>query len=79
MSRPLAGWLEGTLAIGPLLHGLVLLTPAMLPEEQWATGLNLLKSKDEFTVESRELLPPPFPGIGLDMDEDALARYRVKV
>jgi L-alanine-DL-glutamate epimerase-like enolase superfamily enzyme len=31
-----------------------------------------------FIIEDSQLLAPPYPGIGLDIDEDALMRYRVK-
>ena len=31
-----------------------------------------------FTIENGQLVAPPYPGIGLDVDEDALNRYRAK-
>jgi D-galactarolactone cycloisomerase len=78
MSLLLAGWLQATLAIGAPWQELALITPPLLPEEQWAPGLKLLKSKQMFTFEDGQLLAPPYPGIGLDVDEEALAKYRVK-
>jgi L-alanine-DL-glutamate epimerase-like enolase superfamily enzyme len=78
MSLLLAGWLQATLAIGAPWQEVALITPPLLPEEQWAPGLKLLKSKQMFTFEDGQLLAPPYPGIGLDVDEEALARYRVK-
>ncbi len=78
MGLMLAGWLQATLAIGSPLQEVALITPPLLPEEQWAPGLKVLKSKHMFQFDNGDLVAPPYPGIGLDVDEDALARYRVK-
>jgi len=78
MSLLLAGWLQATLAIGSPWQEMALITPPLLPEEQWAPALKVLKSKQMFTFEQGELLAPPYPGIGLDVDEEAIERYRVK-
>ena len=78
MGLMLAGWLQATLAIGAPLQEVALITPPLLPEEQWAPGLKVLKSKQMFRFENGDLVAPPYPGIGLDVDEDALSRYRVK-
>jgi len=78
MGLMLAGWLQATLAIGSPLQEVALITPPLLPEEQWAPGLKVLKSKHMFRFENGDLVAPPYPGIGLDVDEDALSRYRVK-
>jgi L-alanine-DL-glutamate epimerase-like enolase superfamily enzyme len=78
MSLLLAGWLQATLAIGAPWQEVALITPPLLPEEQWAPGLKVLKSKQMFTFEDGQMLAPPYPGIGLDVDEEALARYRVR-
>ena len=78
MSLLLAGWLQATLAIGAPWQELALITPPLLPEEQWAPGLKVLKSKQMFSFENGQIVAPPYPGIGLDIDEEALVRYRVK-
>jgi L-alanine-DL-glutamate epimerase-like enolase superfamily enzyme len=78
MSLLLAGWLQATLAIGAPWQEVALITPPLLPEEQWAPGLKVLKSKQMFVFEDGQMLAPPYPGIGLDVDEEALARYRVR-
>ena len=57
---------------------MALITPPLLPEEQWAPGLKLLRSKQMFTIENGQLVAQPYPGIGLDVDEDALNRYRIR-
>ena len=74
----LAGWLQATLAIGAPWQEVALVSPPLLPEEQWAPGLKLLRSKQMFTFENGVILAPPHAGIGLDIDEDALEKYRVR-
>ena len=78
MSLALAGWLQATLAIGSPLQELALISPPLLPEEQWSPGLKVLKSKTMFSFENGDLVAPPFPGLGLDVDEVAIEKYRVK-
>src|SRR5579872_1794097 len=78
LSLPLAGWVQATLAIGSPWQELALITPPLLPEEQWAPGLKVLKSKSMFAFDQGELLAPRYPGIGLDIDEEALKKYRIK-
>lgn len=78
MGLRLAGWLQATLANGSEWQELALMTPPLLPEEQWAPGVKVLKSKQVFAIENGDILAPRYPGLGLDVDEEALARYRVK-
>jgi D-galactarolactone cycloisomerase len=78
MSLLLAGWLQATLAIGSPWQEIALITPPLLPEEQWSPGLKVLKSKQMFVFDQGDLLAPAYPGIGLDVDEEAVERYRVK-
>ncbi len=78
MALTLAGWLQATLAIGSPLQEVALISPPLLPEEQWSPGLKVLKSKTMFRFENGDLVAPPYPGIGLDVDEEAVERYRVK-
>ncbi|MEO8127541.1 MAG: enolase C-terminal domain-like protein [Bryobacteraceae bacterium] len=78
MALPLAGWLQATLAIGSPLQEVALISPPLLPAEQWSPGLKVLKSKTMFDFENGDFLAPPYPGIGLDIDEEAIEKYRVK-
>lgn len=55
-----------------------MVSPPLMPEEQWAPGMNLLRSKEMFTFDNGDILAPPHPGIGLDIDEEALEKYRVR-
>jgi L-alanine-DL-glutamate epimerase-like enolase superfamily enzyme len=76
MSLLLAGWLQATLAIGAEWQEVALITPPLLPEEQWAPALKVVKSKQLFTFQNGELQAPDYPGIGLDVDAEALQRFR---
>ena len=77
LSLPLAGWVQASLAIGAPWQELALITPPLLPDEQTSPGLKVLKSPKMFTFENGDLIAPPYPGLGLDVDEEALTRYRV--
>jgi len=50
----------------------------MLPQEEWEPSMNLLHNKDFLNVENGQLSIPQGPGLGLDVDEDALEHYRIK-
>ena len=78
MALMLAGWLQATLAVGSEWQEVALITPPLLPEEQWAPCLKVLKSGKLFAIENGELLAPPYPGLGLDLDEEALEKFRVR-
>jgi len=77
MGLMVAGWIQGSLAVGAEWQELALITPPLLPEEQWAPGLKVLKSDKVFAIREGELLAPEGPGLGLDIDEAALEKYRV--
>jgi L-alanine-DL-glutamate epimerase-like enolase superfamily enzyme len=76
MALMLAGWLQATLAIGAEWQEVALLTPPLLPQQQWAPGLKVLRSKEMFRIEDGYILAPEYPGIGLDVNPDALAEFR---
>ncbi|HUQ93535.1 MAG TPA: mandelate racemase/muconate lactonizing enzyme family protein [Bryobacteraceae bacterium] len=78
MSLMLAGWLQASFAIGSEWQEVALVTPPLLPEQQWAPGLKVLNSKNMYEIERGEILAPEIPGIGLDVNPDALKQYRVR-
>jgi D-galactarolactone cycloisomerase len=78
MSLRVAGWLQATLAFGSEWQELALVTPPLLPEQQWSPGLKVLRSPSVFAVEDGMILAPEFPGLGLALDEDAIERFRVR-
>lgn len=49
---------------------------ANLPEEEWEPGLKLLKTPHAFRIEKGYVHLSDLPGIGLDVNEDALKEYR---
>ena len=75
---PLAGWLQAALVMGSPWQEVTMVSPPLMPEEQWAPGMKLLRSKEMFRFEKGAILAPPYPGIGLDIDEEALEKYRVR-
>jgi len=48
-----------------------------LPEEQWAPALKLVRTPHVFRIEDGHVLLPDLPGLGLDLNEDAIQEYRV--
>ncbi len=79
IALPLAGWLQASFAIGAEWQEIVSVRPPSLPQQLWAPGLKVLKSKEMFTIQNGAILAPEYPGLGLDVDEDALERFRTRV
>jgi L-alanine-DL-glutamate epimerase-like enolase superfamily enzyme len=48
-----------------------------LPEEQWEPALKLLRTPVVFPIEDGYVKLPELPGLGLDLNEDAIREYRV--
>ncbi|MBK5292052.1 MAG: mandelate racemase/muconate lactonizing enzyme family protein [Acidobacteriia bacterium] len=78
MSLMLAGWLQATFAIGSEWQEVALIAPPLLPQQQWAPGVQVLRTKEMYRIENGEILASDFPGIGLDINPDALAEFRVR-
>ena len=72
-----AGRIQAHAAWGAPLEELALATPPLLPQEQWAPALKILKSKELYTFRNGEIQVPQCPGLGLDLDEEAIEHYRV--
>ena len=49
-----------------------------LPEEEWAPAVKLMRTPYVFKIEKGHVLLPDHPGLGLDVNEDALKEYRVQ-
>ena len=49
-----------------------------LPEEQWSAALKVLWTKHVFEIEDGYVKLPEIPGLGLDVDADALEEFRVR-
>jgi D-galactarolactone cycloisomerase len=48
-----------------------------LPQEQWEPAKRLVRTPDVFRIENGHILLPDLPGLGLDLNEDAMKEYRV--
>ena len=73
-----AGRIQAHAAWGAPLEELALATPPpLLPQEQWAPASKILHGKELYTFRNGELLIPQGPGLGLDLDEEAVEHYRV--
>jgi L-alanine-DL-glutamate epimerase-like enolase superfamily enzyme len=49
-----------------------------LPEEEWAPAQKLMRTPYVFRVEKGYVLLPEHPGLGLDVNDDAIREYRVR-
>lgn len=78
MALRVAGWLQATLAIGSEWQELALITPPLLPQEQWAPARKVLKGQDPYTVKDGMILAPEHAGLGLDVDKEAVERFRAR-
>lgn len=73
----LSGCLHVSAAIGAEWLELAIILPPELPEEMWSPALAVLQSDRLYEFRDGEIVLPQSPGLGLDIDEDALAVHRV--
>lgn len=76
MGLRLAGPIQASAAFGAEWQELALITPPLMPEEQWSPALQVLHSKSLFTLRDGEIHAPQGPGLGLDVNEEAVSRFR---
>jgi len=76
MGLRLAGWLQASAAVGAEWQELALNTPPMLPEAQWEPCAKVLNTKEVFSVRDGYIEVPSGPGLGLDVNEEAVQHYR---
>jgi len=72
-----AGRIQAHAAWGAPLEELALATPPLLPQEQWAPASKILNSKELYTFRNGEIEVPQGPGLGLDVNEEAIGHYKV--
>ncbi len=77
MGLRLAGWLHASAAIGAEWQELAIVTPPLMPQEQWSPGLQVLNSSRLFEIKDGYIDVPQAPGLGLDVNRDAVYRCRV--
>lgn len=72
-----AGRIQAHAAWGAPLEELALATPPLLPQEQWAPASRILNSKELYTFRNGEIVVPQGPGLGLEINEEALGHYTI--
>ncbi len=77
MALRLAGWLQTSAAIGAEWQELAIITPPLTPEEQWSPALKVLNSKTLFTIRDGYIDVPQEPGLGLDVNREAVGQCRI--
>jgi len=70
----LAGWIQAGCAM-PNCGWQEIIGGPNLPEEQWQPATKLLRTPQPFRVENGFIHLPDLPGLGLDINEDALKEY----
>jgi L-alanine-DL-glutamate epimerase-like enolase superfamily enzyme len=74
----MAGWLAATLATGCPWQEIVTVWPPLLPQELWAPALKIVRNEELFDIRDGVIAAPQHPGLGLDIDEVAIERFRVR-
>jgi D-galactarolactone cycloisomerase len=73
-----AGRLQLAAAMGSIYQEIAVLNPPWLPDDYCRAFLPLLHGEQPFKFVNGECVVPQFPGLGLNVDEAALAHYRVE-
>ncbi len=73
----LAGYIQAGCAMSNCEWQEVIGTP-ILPQEEWASAKPLLRTPELFRIQDGHVLLPDFPGLGLDLNEDAIKEYRIR-
>jgi L-alanine-DL-glutamate epimerase-like enolase superfamily enzyme len=73
----LAGRLQVSAAMGSVYQEVGTFQPDTLPSDVNAPYLPLLHDAQPFTFENGEAVVPQYPGLGLNVDEKALQKFRV--
>jgi D-galactarolactone cycloisomerase len=73
----LAGYIQAGCAM-PNCEFQEMIGGPQLPEEEWAPAQKLMRTPYVFRVEKGYVLLPEHPGLGLDVNDDAIVEYRVR-
>jgi D-galactarolactone cycloisomerase len=72
----LAGRLQASAALGSMYQEVGVLTPPQLPDDRVTPAMPILNSRP-FALKDGEIQVPQNPGLGLDLNEEAIDHYRV--
>jgi len=75
-SLALAGYIQAGCAM-PNCEWQEIIGNANLPQEQWEPARKLVNTPEVFHIENGYIYLPELPGLGLDLNEDAIREYRV--
>ena len=75
--------LIGSLQVGATIRSctmqeIVFTTPGILPEEAWSPLAVLVKTPQLLEVEGGVVKIPTAPGLGIEVDDEAVERFRVR-
>jgi D-galactarolactone cycloisomerase len=73
----LAGRLQVSAAIGALIQEIGVLEPGAFPWDVWDAYKPILHGETPFAFRDGAVVVPQYPGLGLNVDEKALQKYRV--
>lgn len=73
----LAGRLQVSAAMGSLIQEIGVLEPGAFPWDVWDAYKPIFHGQSPFTFRDGAILVPQYPGLGLNIDEAALQKYRV--
>lgn len=72
-----AAWLQAASVLHTPWYELVYVNPPLWPEEHWSPGTHVLNTDRVFDIVDGKILVPQNPGLGLDVNEEALEAYRL--
>ncbi|MBA2589518.1 MAG: hypothetical protein H0U98_12945 [Alphaproteobacteria bacterium] len=73
----LAGRLQVSAAMGSLIQEIGVLEPSAFPWDVWDAYRPILHGETPFLFQDGAIKVPQYPGLGLNVDEKALQKYRV--
>jgi L-alanine-DL-glutamate epimerase-like enolase superfamily enzyme len=73
----LAGRLQVSAAMGSVIQEIGVLEPGAFPWDVWDAYRPIFHGETPFTFKEGAVLVPQYPGLGLNVDEKALQKYRV--
>jgi L-alanine-DL-glutamate epimerase-like enolase superfamily enzyme len=73
----LAGRLQVSAAMGSLIQEIGVLEPGALPPDVWDAYRPIFHGETPFTFQDGAIRVPQYSGLGLNVDEKALQKYRV--
>ena len=73
----LAGRLQVSAAMGSVYQEIGTLAPDTLASDVWAPYAAIFHGQQPFAFRDGEIIVPQYPGLGLNVDEGALAKFRV--